>query len=134
MAGLSAVATSRSSKLPRARGPDHIALVTYKVVGRLIVLMQIDVEVVEPEGGHHLLQLVRAVDVAQQALGLELFDYGAGGVFEVGEQLALFGIHILGELGALRAFEVLVKLLVLRRLHVEDAMHALAREAARGRS
>ena len=52
----------------RAR-TNHIAFKADQVVRLFVILMQVNVEVVQPEGGHDLLQLVRAVNIPQQSLG-----------------------------------------------------------------
>ena len=56
-------------KLAQGAGADGVALVADEVVGHLLVLAQIDVEVIEPEIGHHFLELGVGVDVASEALG-----------------------------------------------------------------
>jgi hypothetical protein len=89
MAGLCAVASSRSSNLPSGAGANDIALITDEVVGSCLVLVKIDVEVIEPEVGHHFLKLGVGVDVADEALGSKLLIDDALRIFEC-ERRTLF--------------------------------------------
>ena len=66
--GLCAVASSRSSNLPKRERANHVALIADEVVGRRFILAQVDVEVIEPEIGHHFLQLRVGVNVARESL------------------------------------------------------------------
>ena len=90
MAGLCAVGFKQVFKLAQRVGADHVALVADKIVGGGFVLAQVDVEVIEPEVGHHFLQLGVGIDVAGEALGNELFGDEALGVFEGGHDFLLF--------------------------------------------
>ena len=65
MAGLCAVATSKIFKLAQSVRTNHVALVAGDQVA-VGAFADEHVEVVEPEIGHHFLQLAVAVDGAQQ--------------------------------------------------------------------
>ena len=76
-------------KFAECAGADGVALVADEVVGHLLVLAQVDVEVIEPEVGHHFLKLGVGVDVAGEALGDEFFGDEALGIFEGCDGLSL---------------------------------------------
>ena len=71
-------------KVAKRAGADGVAFIADEVVGHLLVFAQVDVEVIEPEIGHHFLELGVGVDVAGEALGDEVFGDQALGVFESG--------------------------------------------------
>ena len=84
------MATSRSSNFPKSMWPDHILLVVRQQQS-LGTFADENVEVIEPEIGHHFLELALAVDRAHQ-LGLgQLLDDHSGGIFMASRVSFCFG-------------------------------------------
>ncbi len=108
-------------------GPDGVPLIADQVIRHGLVLAQIDIEVIEPEIGHHFLELSIRIDIAREALGDELFGDGALRVFERADGLLHFGTEAGDESGALRASEGLEEFVELSGLHGAEADDALLR-------
>src|SRR5271154_1735568 len=82
-------------------GPDDVALVSGYVIGRILRLLRVDIEVVEPEVGHDLVELALSVEVAEE-FGLEQLGIDEGGrTIEGDDVLQLLRGEALHETGAL---------------------------------
>src|SRR6185312_6377860 len=82
-------ADEQITKFPQRVWTDHVALVAGRVV-LVSVFVEEDVEVIEQEIGHHLLQLALTVNRAKELGLLQFADRDAGRISERLERLALF--------------------------------------------
>ena len=106
---------------------DDVPFEADEVVGHLAVLVQEDVEVIEPEIGHHFLQLGGRVDVVCEALGDELLMDEALRVFEIEDSFAQIGCKTGKQGSALHGFEGFEEAVEVLRLHRGEVSDALLR-------
>ena len=104
-------------KFTQCAGANYVALITDEIVGSFFVLVEINVEVVEPEVGHDFLKLGAGIDIASQALACQLLNNHALGIFEGGNELALDGSEIGDQRGVLRGLEGLAEAVELGLAH-----------------
>ena len=112
-------------KLAQRAGANYIAFITDEIVGSFFVLVQIDVEVVEPEVGHDFLKLGAGIDVASEPLGSQLVDHNALGVLERVNKLSLRWAQVGDECCTLRRLEGLAEAVEFRLLHGAQTANAL---------
>ncbi len=87
-------------------GTDHVALVRHQAVYFFARLALKDIEVVQPEVGHHFLQLTLAVDRTQDPALQELVLHHLPRIIQGNQRLALFRRHSLLQSGALDGREL----------------------------
>jgi len=104
-------------ELAQSQWANHVALIADQIVGCFLVLVEIDVEVIEPEVGHHFLKLGAGVDVAGEALKSQLLNDDALGIFKGGNIFPLIRVETSDESDALGRLEGFTEGIELRLLH-----------------
>ena len=101
MAVLVAVWHEQCFEATQSVGTDHVALVGHQAVDLFARLALKDIEVVQPEVGHHFLQLTLAVDRAQYPALQQLVLHHLARIIEGNQGFALIRGHSLFQSGAL---------------------------------
>ena len=112
-------------KLAQRPRPDYVALEAHQVIRHLLVLAQVHVEVIEPEIGHHFLELRVGVDVARQPLSKKLVRRGALRILEGSDRLFEIRVQARHQRLALRGLQRFHEAVELFRLHRLQTQHAL---------
>ena len=112
------------AELAQGARADDVALVAGDQVA-VRALVEEDVEVVEPEVGHHFFQLALAVDVAQQPRLHQLRGHHLLRRHQRQHRLALLGGEVAHHLLPLLRVQRLGEGLPLLRRHLPDLLHAL---------